>query len=131
VTVLVARLPVTGMSARELLRDAALLWLGNVLTFALWYWELDGGGPTGRHHQRYQSTDFLFPQVVMGGERAARWQPGFIDYLFLAFTFSTALSPADTAVLSRRAKALVIVQALLSIVVLVVLAARAVNTIRS
>ncbi len=130
VIVLVARLPATGLTARELLRDAALLWLGNIVAFAVWYWEIDGGGPTARHRDGYRSSDFLFPQSVMGGEFAQGWQPGFVDYLFLAFTFSTTFSPADTAVLSRRAKALVMVQALLSIVVLVVLAARAVNTIR-
>ena len=130
VFVLVARLPATGLTARELLRDAALLWLGNIVAFALWYWEIDGGGPSVRHRDGYRSRDFLFPQSGMGGDYGAGWQPGFIDYLFLAFTFSTTFGPADTAVLSRRVKGLVMVQALLSIVVLAVLGARAVNTIR-
>lgn len=117
----------------ELLRSAAALWITNILIFASWYWRLDGGGP----HERAQTpghTDgaFLFPQMTMGpaaklaaGEH--EWGPNFVDYLFLAFNTSTALSPTDVPVLSRWAKALMMIQALISLVVIVLLAARAVN----
>jgi uncharacterized membrane protein len=118
---------------RELLRAAAALWITNILIFASWYWRLDGGGP----HERARTpghTDgaFLFPQMTMdpaaklaAGEH--EWEPNFVDYLFLAFNTSTALSPTDVPVLSRWAKALMMIQALISLVVIVLLAARAVN----
>ncbi|MBV9849802.1 MAG: hypothetical protein JO250_09040 [Armatimonadetes bacterium] len=117
----------------QLLRSSAALWLTNVLVFALWYWQFDGGGPHQRD-LRGEHTDgaFLFPQMAMSsqikretGEQG--WDPNFLDYLFLAFNTSTALSPTDTAVLSRWAKVLMMLQALISLTVIVLLAARAVN----
>ncbi len=119
----------------RLLISAAALWLTNVLVFALWYWHLDAGGPNARDQRAgHCHGAFLFPQMTMTEEALAesgqaRWNPGFVDYLFLAFNASTALSPADTAVLSRWAKLLMMVQALISLTVIAVLAARAINTL--
>jgi uncharacterized membrane protein len=118
-----------GTSAPALLRDAALLWIINVATFAAWYWETDGGGPARRHQEGHRSGDFLFPQINLGGGVARGWSPGFLDYVFLAFNTSTAFSPTDTAVLSRRAKVLTMLQALLSLVILAVLVSRAINAL--
>ena len=109
--------------ATNLLRAAALLWSFNILIFALWYWEVDGGGPWKRHLAGHRATDFLFPQQAAG----ERWVPHFLDYLFLAFTGATALSPADTYPLTRLAKALMMIEAVLSLVVVGILIARAVN----
>ena len=130
---LVDALPEHRVSPPELLRSAAALWSTNIIIFASWYWRLDGGGP----HERARTpghTDgaFLFPQMTMDPEvkRAAGehdWEPNFIDYLFLAFNTSTALSPTDVPVLSRWAKVLMMIQALISLLVIVLLAARAVN----
>jgi uncharacterized membrane protein len=121
------------VTPRELLRSAAALWVTNILIFASWYWRLDAGGP----HERARTpghTDgaFLFPQMTMDPEAKLaagehEWEPNFIDYLFLAFNTSTALSPTDVPVLSRWAKALMMIQALISLLVIVLLAARAVN----
>jgi hypothetical protein len=111
-----------------LLRDASLLWIANVLTFALWYWELDDGGPGKRHRDGYQSKDFLFPQRTLDPPDM-NWCPQFVDYLFLAFNTSTAFSPTDTLVLSQRAKLLLMIQALISLAVLAIIAARAINTL--
>jgi uncharacterized membrane protein len=116
-------------TALGLLRDAALIWLVNTMTFALWYWELDGGGPSRRLHQGYASRDFVFPQKAGPAADDQRWCPRFIDYLFLAFNTSTAFSPTDTLVLSPRAKLLMMIQSLISLVVLAVIAARAINTL--
>ena len=119
----------------RLLISAAALWLTNVLVFALWYWHLDAGGPNARDQRPgHCHGSFLFPQMTMSDEALAesgqsQWNPGFVDYLFLAFNSSTALSPADTAVLSRWAKLLMMVQALISLTVIAVLAARAINTL--
>ena len=117
----------------QLLFSAGALWVSNFLVFAAWYWRLDGGGP----HERARTpghTDgaFLFPQMTMDAEskRAAgehEWEPNFIDYLFLAFNTSTAFSPTDVPVLSRWAKLLMMIQAMISLLVLALLAGRAVN----
>lgn len=118
---------------QELLRSAAALWFSNILVFASWYWRLDGGGP----HERALTpghTDgaFLFPQMTMdpAAKRAAGehdWEPNFVDYLFLAFNTSTAFSPTDVPVLSRWAKILMMLQSLISLLVIALLAGRAVN----
>ena len=115
--------------APALLQDAALLWVINVATFAVWYWEIDGGGPAQRLREGHVSQDFLFPQMNFDDKTSRTWSPGFLDYLFLAFNTSTAFSPTDTAVLSQRAKVLMMVQALLSLLILAVLVSRAVNTL--
>ena len=118
-----------GTSAPALLRAAALLWIINVVTFSVWYWETDGGGPAQRRREGHRSEDFLFPQMNLGGGVARGWSPTLLDYLFLAFNTSTAFSPTDTAVLSRQAKVLMMMQALLSLVSLAVLVSRAINAL--
>jgi hypothetical protein len=115
--------------ALVLLRDGALLWLVNVLTFSLWYWELDGGGSSHRRHTGYQSTDFTFPQATLERNGEGDWVPHYIDYLFLAFNTSTAYSPTDTQILSIRIKLLMMMQSLTSLTLLTIIAARAVNTL--
>jgi uncharacterized membrane protein len=127
---LLVRLTQGRTQALDLLRDAALIWLANIVTFAVWYWELDGGGPAERHPGRHSSTDFAFPQQQQDDDDVVEgWSPGFVDYLFLAFNTSTAFSPTDTLVLSRRMKLLMMAQSLISLLVVAVLAARAINTI--
>jgi len=113
----------TDTHATNLLRAAALLWTFNILVFALWYWEVDGGGPWKRHLSGHRATDFLFPQQAAG----EHWVPHFLDYLFLAFTGATALSPAETYPLTRLAKVLMMLEAVLSLTVAGILIARAVN----
>lgn len=108
-----------------LLRSAGLLWITNILVFALWYWKLDAGGPLGREQPDAKSS-FLFPQMTHEcGDPS--WSPNFLDYLFLAFNTSTAFSPTDTAVLARWAKVMTMLQSLISLAVIALLAARAVN----
>jgi hypothetical protein len=113
---------------KALLRSASALWLTNILVFALWYWKLDAGGPLKRAHpDGISDSSFLFPQMLARGERHASWKPNFVDYLFLAFNTSTAFSPTDTAVLSRMAKLGMMLQSLISLMIIALLAARAVN----
>ncbi len=129
---LLVRLVQGQTQALALLRDAALIWGANILTFALWYWSIDGGGPSHRHPGRHASTDFAFPQQQQADEQVVEgWSPGFLDYLFVAFNTATAFSPTDTLVLSRRMKVLLMAQSVISLVVVAVLAARAINTIGS
>ena len=114
---------------------SAMIWMSKILVFASWYWRLDAGGP----HQRdlmpgHNGGAFLFPQMTMtsaaktaAGEQD--WSPNFIDYLFLAFNTSTAFSPTDAMVLSRWAKILMMIQTMISLLVIALLAARAVSII--
>jgi hypothetical protein len=114
-----------------LLFGAAAIWLANCGVFAVWYWEIDGGGPGNRRRDGHVSSDFLFPQLQIGdGKSSGGWWPDFFDYLFVAWNASTAFSPTDTLILSRRAKALMMGQTAISLVTLAVLAARAINILR-
>ena len=121
------------ITAQRLLLSAAALWVSNFLVFASWYWRLDAGGPHERARTRgHTDGAFLFPQMTMHPEAKiaageAEWEPHFVDYLFLAFNTSTAFSPTDVPVLSRWAKILMMVQAMISLLVIALLAGRAVN----
>jgi hypothetical protein len=133
VILLVRVLPSHRGTPLQLLRSGGLLWLTNVIVFALWYWRLDGGGPTLRHKEKkFGSTSFLFPQMqIPHDERAqfecTRWRPRFIDYLFVAFTQSSTFGPTDAPLLARWAKALAMCQILISLTIVVLLISRAVG----
>jgi len=130
---LVAALPSHQESPKALLMSAAAIWIANLLVFALWYWRLDAGGPHIRDTRvSHTAGAFLFPQMLLTPEaRTAmglnEWSPTFVDYLFLAFNTSTAFSPTDTAAVARWGKALMMLQSAISLTVLALLAARAVN----
>jgi hypothetical protein len=129
VTLLIVTLPAHIETPVVLLRSAAVLWLTNILVFALWYWRLDLGGPHRRDRKgNLEPGAFLFPQMQLICPISG-WAPVFIDYLFLAFNTSTAFSPTDVAILSRWAKILTMVQASISLTVVAILAARAVNVL--
>lgn len=118
-----------GASGANLLRDGIVLWAINIMVFAVWYWEIDGEGPLSRVQAPYLAADFQFPQQQNGNP--TRWVPGFIDYIFLAFCFATALSPADTPPLTQRAKLLLMAQAAVSLTIIVLLVGRSVNILPS
>ncbi len=133
VVLLIAALPAHKETPTQLLVSAASLWATNILVFALWYWRLDAGGPHGRDLRvGHPDGAFLFPQMTMPADvkvkaRHHTWSPNFLDYLFLAFNTSTAFSPTDAPVLARWAKVLMMLQSIISLTVLALLAARAVN----
>ena len=133
VGLLVKALPEHKEAPSALLQAAAGLWISNILIFALWYWRLDAGGPWHREQkERHIAAAFLFPHLMMEEEdrhesKLTKWTPNFVDYLFIAFNTSTAFSPTDTAPLTRWAKSLMMVQSLISLTIIVLLAARAVN----
>ena len=135
VILLVRALPSHRGTPFQLLRSGGLLWLTNVIVFALWYWRLDGGGPTLRHKQnKFGSTSFVFPQMqIPHGERGqfecARWRPRFIDYLFVAFTQSSTFGPTDAPLLARWAKVLAMIQIFISLSIVVLLISRAVGVL--
>ena len=110
---------------RSLIVTAINIYLTNIIIFALLYWEMDGGGPGHRRSAADEERDFLFPQSGVTALRS--WHPTFIDYLYVSSTNATAFSPTDTMPLSRRAKMLMLVQSIVSLVVVALVAARAVN----
>lgn len=119
----------------SLLHSAGILWVTNVAAFAVWYWRLDAGGPHARSkRESHDDGAFLFPQMTIpdspdGSSATDNWSPQLVDYLFLAFNTSTALSPTDVPVLSRWAKVLMMLQSFISLTIVVLLAARAVNVL--
>ena len=116
-----------GGSAQTLLVDALNIWVTNVIIFALWFWSTDRGGPPTCGLTKRAEADFLFPQMTLQDRELGNWIPGFIDYLFLAFTNATAFSPTDTLPLTARAKLLMMTEAMISLLTVALVAARAVN----
>jgi uncharacterized membrane protein len=118
---LVVALPVEQTPSQALL-NSGLVWLTNAATFALWYFEIDSGGPDKRRREGHSTYDFMFPQDQ---DSSSTWSPNFVDFLFLAFTMNLTFGPTDTAVLSRRAKVLTMLQSFLSVLIIAVVVARA------
>src|SRR5947208_14122273 len=135
VILLVRALPSHKEAPLALLRSGGLLWLTNVIVFALWYWRLHGGGPTLRHERKeFGSTSFLFPQMQVPHDERAQfactgWRPRFIDYLFVAFTQSSTFGPTDAPLLARWAKALSMIQISISLSIVILLISRAVGVL--
>jgi uncharacterized membrane protein len=113
--------------AALLLRAGAAIWATNVIVFALCYWEADRGGPGSRAKGADQYPDFLFPQMQAPELTPPGWEPNFIDYLYTSFTNATAFSPTDVLPLSRWAKLAMMLQSALSLTVVGLVVARAVN----
>jgi hypothetical protein len=117
----------TTNSASDLLEAGSVVWLSNIVAFALLYWELDGGGPAARIYQVPNHPYLAFPQQLNTEIAPPDWHPRFIDYLYLAFTNATAFSPTDAMPLVPWAKITMTVQAVISIAILGLVIARAVN----
>lgn len=113
--------------ATNLLLISGVFWLANILVFALWYWEIDGGGPAKRQQAGYQAADFMFPEQA--NSKGGTWVPHYLDYLFLAFNTATAFSPSDTTPITHQSKVLMMTESLISLLIIALLAARAVNII--
>lgn len=117
--------------AEVLLSDAFFVWISNLVVFAVWYWILD-------HKNQNQDSiaktkkkaHFLFAQTLEALPGWEQWKPGFVDYLFFSFNTSTAFGASDTLILTKRAKILIIMQSLISLILFVVIAARAINIIK-
>ncbi len=112
----------------QLLQSGATIWFSNVVAFGLAFWTLDGGGPVRRAVAAKRTpADFYFPQDSDDRLRDTDWVPHLVDYLYVSITNSIAFSPTDTMPLTRRAKGLMALGALVSAITLLLVAARAVN----
>ena len=119
------------LSGQDLIRVAVVIWLTNVIVFAVAFYELDQGGPFQRMLGEGRA-DFQFPQQTEDLRSTwPEWRPTFVDYLFVSFTNSTAFSPTDTMPLSRWAKMLMLAESGSALVTIGVVAARAVNILGS
>jgi hypothetical protein len=114
-------------SASSLLASGAMLWIGTALVFGLLYWELDSGGPFARHLGKRPYPDFAFTQQVNPDLAPPGWRPHYVDYFALGFTTSTAFSPTDVMPQAPWAKLSMALQSLISLTVLGLVIARAVN----
>jgi len=113
--------------APGLLKDTIVLWFVNFLLFGVWYWIIDGGGPRARRTGAPKRFDFAFPQRSVAFAGWEDWQPRFWDYVFLGFCGSTQFGLGDTPVLSLRGKYLLMIQATLSVAVIVFIASIAIG----
>ena len=121
-----------GISGPQLLQSGATLWFANVVAFGLAYWELDCGGPVRRAlSDRRSGPDFQFPQDENPQLARPQWAPHLVDYLYLSLTNSIAFSPTDVMPLTRPAKVLMAVESAVSVVAVLLIAARAVNILHS
>jgi uncharacterized membrane protein len=116
----------SSLSAGDLLAHGSVVWISNVITFGLLFWELDEGGPRLRAEHGRSDPDFEFPQDA---RRRAAWWPRLSDYLYVALTNAIAVSPTDTMPLTRRAKGLMAIESLISYTVVILVIARAVNVL--
>ena len=117
-------------SAARLLVNGGSIYLTNIIAFALWYWELDRGGPAARTHGVEAYPDFLFPQMSTPDLAPPEWEPNFVDYLYVSFTNATAFSPTDVLPLSRPAKAAMALQSTVALTTVALVISRAINVLR-
>lgn len=113
------------LSGSELLVSAVAIFLTNIIVFALWYWEIDSPGLSGKKWSKHDK-DFQFTQQDRRDE-FPDWQPGFIDYLYLSLTNAVNFAPADSRPLTPQAKGLMGAQSLFSVFILALVVARSVS----
>jgi uncharacterized membrane protein len=116
-----------GAEAGPLLASGAAIYITNIVVFSLWYWEFDRGGPAARAAGASPHPDLLFPQMSSPHLAPLDWEPGYVDYLYLSFTNATAFSPTDVMPLKVWAKLTMLAQSAVSLVLVVLVVARAVN----
>ena len=117
----------SSVGGRSLILSGAVLWVTNVLLFAVWYWEMDRGGPVARYENATALVDFQFPQMDDPKLAPEGWRPGFLDYLYVSLTNSTAFSPTDTMPLTHTAKIVMAIQSVTALLTVGLVIARAVN----
>jgi len=114
-------------TARVLLACGGIIWLTNVIAFGLWYWDLDRGGAAARAAGSAIKPAFLFPEMSSPEYVREGWYPTFVDYLHLSFNTAMAFSPTDVSAIKPWAKVMMMAEEAISVVVGVLVVARAVN----
>jgi len=114
----------------ELLISGAIVWLTNVIAFALWFWDLDRGGAAARASGTGRTPALVFPEMTHSEHVPPNWLPRFVDYLAFSFSTATAFSPTDVSAVKPWAKAMVVAESLLSLALAALVIARAVNVLQ-
>jgi uncharacterized membrane protein len=118
----------TEIGGLQLFASSIAVWTTNILAFSMLYWQIDSGGPEARMNASGKRPDFLFSQQSAPAEVVStNWRPDFVDYLYLGFTTATAFSPTDVLPMTSRGKLLMMLNSSISLLTLVVVAARAIN----
>jgi uncharacterized membrane protein len=117
-------------NAKVLLASGAAIWLTNILVFALWYWNLDRGGPAARAAGTGPSPALIFPEMLHAQHVGPDWYPKFVDYFHFAFATATAFSPTDVSAVKPWMKLMMIAEEAISLVVAILVVARAVNILK-
>jgi len=115
----------------QLLCTAAVIWVANVVVFGLWFWDVDDGGPFERARKKRSTPDFQFPQDENPQLARPLWRPRIWDYLYVSLMGASAFSPTDTMPLTLKAKLLMGIESTISLVIVVLVTARAVNVLGS
>ena len=118
----------TGTPAQTLFTGGGI-YLMNILTFAVWFWELDRGGPVARARGTDPYPDFLFPPMTSPDMAHKDWEPRFADYLYVAFTNATAFSPTDTLPMTRGAKMGMALESAIALMIAALVVAQAINSL--
>ena len=121
----------SGNNAFSLLSSSVAIWVANVLTFSLLYWQIDQGGPYARASASKVKPDWVFPQPATPEDLPPDWRPLFLDYLYLGYNTATAFSPTDALPLTHRAKMLMMIESTISLLTMVIILSRAINIIPS
>ena len=121
----------SGNNAFSLLSSSVAIWVANVLTFSLLYWQIDRGGPYARASNSSAKPDWVFPQPATPEDLPPDWRPLFLDYLYLGYNTATAFSPTDALPLTHRAKMLMMIESTISLLTMVIILSRAINIIPS
>jgi hypothetical protein len=117
--------------ANKLLIAGGAIWLANVIAFSLWYWEADRGGAAARARGSTDKPAFVFPEMMVNPQFVeGGWYPKFVDYLHLSFTTATAFSPTDVSAIKPWAKLSMMLEETVSLLVAVLVVARAVNILK-
>ena len=114
---------------KELLIAGGMVWLTNVIAFALWYWDLDQGGPAERANGTSRTPAFVFPEMQHKDHVGPGWRPVFVDYLAFAFATATAFSPTDVSAIKPWSKMMTVAEALISFALAALVIARAINVL--
>jgi hypothetical protein len=117
-------------NAKVLLASGGAIWLSNIIAFALWYWNLDRGGPAARAAGRPVKPALIFPEMLHKEHVEADWEPTFVDYFHFAFATATAFSPTDVSAVKPWMKLMMMAEEAISLVVAILVVARAVNILK-
>ena len=117
-------------NAKTLLAAGSAIWLTNIIVFALWYWNLDRGGPAARAAGTDSGPALIFPEMLHSKHVAKGWCPTFVDYFHFSFATAAAFSPTDVSAVKTWAKLMMMVESAISLVVGILVVARAVNILK-